>query len=88
MARAVALAAAILAAAAASASMAGAAPDADPGLGATLKQGGLVLVLRHAATDFSKPDQDPVDLTDCRMQRNLSRRVAPTRVQSGAGRGA
>jgi phosphohistidine phosphatase SixA len=33
---------------------------------------GLVLVLRHAATDFSKPDQDPVDLMNCRTQRNLS----------------
>lgn len=31
-----------------------------------------MLVLRHAATDFSKPDQDPVDLADCRTQRNLS----------------
>ncbi len=49
-----------------------AAPAADPTLATTLKQGGLVLVLRHAATDFSKPDQDPVDLADCRTQRNLS----------------
>ena len=31
-----------------------------------------MLVFRHAATDFSKPDQDPVDLSDCRTQRNLS----------------
>jgi len=31
-------------------------------------------VLRHAATDFSKPDQDPVDLADCATQRNLSAR--------------
>jgi phosphohistidine phosphatase SixA len=51
---------------------AGAAGDADPALGRTLQRGGLVLVLRHAATDFSKPDQDPVDLGDCRTQRNLS----------------
>jgi broad specificity phosphatase PhoE len=29
-------------------------------------------VIRHAATDFSKPDQNPVDLKDCRTQRNLS----------------
>ena len=43
-----------------------------PGLGDTLRRGGLVLVLRHAATDFSKPDQDPVDLADCATQRNLS----------------
>jgi Histidine phosphatase superfamily (branch 1) len=32
-----------------------------------------VLVVRHAATDFTKPDRDPVDLGDCRTQRNLSR---------------
>ena len=51
---------------------AGAAPQADPALARALQQGGLVLVLRHAATDFSKPDQDPVDLDDCRTQRNLS----------------
>jgi virginiamycin B lyase len=43
-----------------------------PGLGGELQRGGLVLVLRHAATDFSKPDQDPVDLADCTTQRNLS----------------
>jgi phosphohistidine phosphatase SixA len=72
MSRVVAVSAAILAAAAVFTMAAGAAPAADPALGATLRQGGLVLVLRHAATDFSKPDQDPVDLTDCRTQRNLS----------------
>jgi virginiamycin B lyase len=44
------------------------------GLGDALQRGGLVLVLRHAATDFSKPDQDPVDLADCSTQRNLSAR--------------
>jgi phosphohistidine phosphatase SixA len=47
-------------------------PDADPELGGVLRGGGLVLVLRHAATDFSKPDHDPVDLMNCRTQRNLS----------------
>jgi phosphohistidine phosphatase SixA len=50
------------------------APSADPRLGAELKRGGLVLVLRHAATDFSKPDEDPVVLGDCSTQRNLSAR--------------
>src|SRR4029453_7847796 len=44
------------------------------GRGDALQRGGLVLVLRHAATDFSKPDQDPVDLADCSTQRNLSAR--------------
>lgn len=53
-------------------SAAGAAENADPALARALQQGGLVLVFRHAATDFSKPDQDPVGLSDCRTQRNLS----------------
>ena len=51
---------------------AGGAPDADPALASALQRGGLVLVLRHAATDFSKPDQDPIVLSDCGTQRNLS----------------
>jgi phosphohistidine phosphatase SixA len=42
------------------------------GLGEQLQRGGVILVIRHAATDQSKPDQDPVDLNDCRTQRNLS----------------
>jgi broad specificity phosphatase PhoE len=29
-------------------------------------------VFRHAATDFSKPDRDPVVVSDCSTQRNLS----------------
>jgi phosphohistidine phosphatase SixA len=41
-------------------------------LGDQLQRGGVILVIRHAATDHSKPDQDPVDLKDCRTQRNLS----------------
>jgi broad specificity phosphatase PhoE len=51
---------------------AGGAPDADPALASALQRGGLVLALRHAATDFSKPDQDPIVLSDCGTQRNLS----------------
>jgi phosphohistidine phosphatase SixA len=45
---------------------------ADSSLGDQLRRGGVILVIRHAATDFSKPDQDPVDLKDCSTQRNLS----------------
>ena len=41
-------------------------------LGDELQRGGVILVIRHAATDQSKPDQDPVDLKDCSTQRNLS----------------
>jgi phosphohistidine phosphatase SixA len=48
------------------------ATTADPALARALQRGGLVLVLRHAATDLSNPDQDPVVLSDCRTQRNLN----------------
>jgi len=51
---------------------AGAEPAAKPALTRALQDGGVVLVLRHAATDYSKPDEDRVDLTDCATQRNLS----------------
>ena len=51
---------------------AGAAAAPDQGLTRQLRAGGLVLVFRHAATDFSKPDQDPVVVADCATQRNLS----------------
>jgi len=37
-----------------------------------LQQGGLVLFIRHGATDTSKPDQVPIDLEDCNTQRPLS----------------
>ena len=50
----------------------GATTAASPDLARTLSDGGLVLVLRHAATDFSKPDQNPVDVANCATQRNLS----------------
>ena len=69
-----ALSAVVLAGSGAVTLTAGAATTADPRLASELQQGGLVLVLRHAATDFSKPDQDPVVLGDCRTQRNLSPR--------------
>jgi phosphohistidine phosphatase SixA len=64
--------AAVAGAAALTSGGAGAAPDDDAALVRAMQRGGLVLVLRHAATDFSKPDQDPVVLSDCRTQRNLS----------------
>ncbi|MGH3137586.1 MAG: histidine phosphatase family protein [Gaiellaceae bacterium] len=59
---------------------------ADPRLADQLRRGGVVLVIRHAATDFSKPDQDPVDLKDCRTQRNLS--AEGRRDARGIGEGA
>jgi phosphohistidine phosphatase SixA len=61
---------------------------ANPALGDQLRRGGVVLVIRHAATDFSKPDRDPVDLRDCRTQRNLSAagRLDARRIGQGARR--
>jgi len=38
---------------------------------ARLRGGGAVIVFRHAATDRSIEDQEPVDLDDCATQRNL-----------------
>ena len=52
--------------------VAGASAAARPDLARSLRAGGLVLVIRHAATDFSTPDQDPVVLSDCSTQRNLT----------------
>jgi phosphohistidine phosphatase SixA len=63
---------AVVGAAALTSTGVGAAPDADPALARAMQRSGLVLVLRHAATDFSMPDQDPVVLADCRTQRNLN----------------
>jgi phosphohistidine phosphatase SixA len=63
---------AVVVAAALTAGGAAAATSADPALASAMKRGGLVLVVRHAATDLSKPDQDRVVLSDCRTQRNLS----------------
>jgi phosphohistidine phosphatase SixA len=51
---------------------AGAAPNGDPTLARALQRGGLVLAIRHAATDDSMEDQPRVVLSDCRTQRNLS----------------
>lgn len=37
-----------------------------------LRGGGYVIYFRHARTDFSMPDTDRSDLTNCATQRNLS----------------
>ena len=82
------IAAATLAAFAALLLPAGAAASTSPRLAEQLEQGGLVLVLRHAATDQSKQDEDPVDLADCTTQRNLSPagRAQARAIGSGATR--
>ena len=52
--------------------VAGSSAATSPGLAKSLRAGGLVLVLRHAHTDQSKQDEDPVVVADCATQRNLS----------------
>lgn len=42
------------------------------GLVEALRQGGYVIVLRHADTDKTRPDKKKVDLADCDTQRILS----------------
>lgn len=37
-----------------------------------LRQGGYVLYLRHAATDFGQNDDAMTDFADCKQQRNLT----------------
>ena len=44
-----------------------------PGLLATLKRGGYVLYFRHLETRQDQEDAQPVNLSDCTRQRNLSR---------------
>ena len=56
-------------------------------LGDQLRRGGVMLVIRHAATDQSKQDEDPVDLKDCGTQRNLSAAVVAMRDASDKARG-
>lgn len=50
-------------------------PGADIGdrsLLEALREGGFVIYIRHASTDFSTVDEEPVDLEDCATQRTLS----------------
>lgn len=58
-------------------------PRADPLLD-SLRKGGLVVIFRHAATDRSDPDQEPVDLSDCSTQRLLSEEGRNDARQIGA----
>jgi virginiamycin B lyase len=56
-----------------------------PDLGRAIGKGGVVLVIRHTATDYSKLDEEPVVLADCRTQRNLSAQGRSDARSIGAG---
>jgi phosphohistidine phosphatase SixA len=45
---------------------------ADPAIIDRVKQGGLVIYMRHGATNTKIPDQVPIDLNDCSTQRPLT----------------
>lgn len=49
-----------------------AAAEPDAALLAKLRQGGYVLYLRHASTDFSQDDSRMMSYEDCSTQRNLT----------------
>ena len=49
-----------------------AAAQVDAGLVAKLREGGYVLFMRHAATDFSQNDSSMTSYEDCASQRNLT----------------
>jgi phosphohistidine phosphatase SixA len=50
----------------------GAAAQVDPSIVGQLRQGGLVLYMRHTSTDFSQNDAAMTSYEDCAHQRNLT----------------
>jgi len=50
----------------------GAAAQVDPAIVAKLREGGLVLYMRHTSTDFSRNDAQMTSYEDCAHQRNLT----------------
>jgi hypothetical protein len=57
---------------------------AEPALFAALREGGLVIFLRHAETGSSAPDQANAVLGDCATQRNLDEAGRAQSVAIGA----
>jgi len=47
-------------------------PKTDDSIVNALRQGGFVIFVRHAKTDWSQKDANLVDYADCKTQRNLS----------------
>src|SRR3954465_12772408 len=50
----------------------GAAAQVDPSVVGKLREGGLVLYMRHTSTDFSQNDAAMTSYEDCAHQRNLT----------------
>ena len=50
----------------------GVAAQVDPAIVAKLREGGLVLYMRHTSTDFSQNDAAMTSYEDCAHQRNLT----------------
>src|SRR5688500_17233527 len=50
----------------------GAAAQPEPGVVQKLREGGYVLYMRHASTDFSQNDSKMTSYEDCANQRNLT----------------
>jgi hypothetical protein len=50
----------------------GAAAQPEPGVVQKLREGGYVLYMRHASTDFSRNDAGMTSYEDCASQRNLT----------------
>ena len=57
---------------------------ADPALVQMLREGGYVLYMRHAATDFSQSDARMTSYEDCDSQRNLTEKGREEARQIGA----
>ena len=51
---------------------ASAAAEVEPSIVGKLREGGYVLYMRHASTDFSKNDANMTSYEDCATQRNLT----------------
>lgn len=62
----------------------GAAAQVDPSIVAKLREGGLVLYMRHTSTDFSQNDAAMTSYEDCAHQRNLTEKGRAEAREIGA----
>lgn len=62
----------------------GAAAQVDPAIVAKLREGGLVLYMRHTSTDFSQNDAAMTSYEDCVHQRNLTEKGRAEAREIGA----